>query len=154
MMDDAAEPARATFQRVVTQCTCGNLRKTARVVTQLYDEFLRPSGLLITQFKLLGAVAGQDGIALSPLAERLDLDPTTLARNLKPLAREGLVLVSPGADRRTRVIRLTPRGRESLEKAFPLWEKAQAWVIAQVGNDRWQSMLSDWANLVSVLGRH
>ena len=137
----------------MTQCTCGNLRKAARVITELYDEFLEPSGLLITQFKLLGAVAAHGAVALSPLAEHLDLDPTTLARNLGPLAREGLVEVFPGEDRRKRLVRITERGQESLEMALPLWENAQAWVIGQLGDERWRGMIGDWANLI-VLARH
>jgi len=114
---------------------------------------LQPSGLLITQFKLLGAVAVQDAIALSPLAQHLGLDPTTLARNLQPLAREGLVEVFPGEDRRKRLVRITPRGREALDMALTLWEQAQTWVIEQLGEDRWRGMLGDWATLVA-LARH
>jgi DNA-binding MarR family transcriptional regulator len=141
---------QAIFQRVVTLCTCGNLREAARVITQLYDEFLQPSGVSITQFKLLGALAAHDAIALSPLAEQLALDPTTLARNLKPLEREGLVTISVGEDRRTRLVRISEQGRAALAKALPLWEEAQAWVISQIGQERWRAMLGDWATLVSL----
>src|SRR5215472_11487416 len=125
MRSEVSPSAQEAFERVMTQCTCGNLREAARVITELYDEFLQPSGLLITQFKLLGAVAAHGAIALSPLAEHLDLDPTTLARNLGPLVRDGLVEVFPGEDRRKRLVRITERGQESLEMALPLWENAQ-----------------------------
>lgn len=119
------------------------------MITQLYDTFLAPSGLLITQFKLLGAIAAHEAIALSPLAEQLALDPTTLARNLKPLARKGLVEIAPGEDRRTRLVRITEQGQEALSKALPLWEAAQTWVITQMGQDRWQAMFGDWATLAA-----
>jgi hypothetical protein len=39
---------------VANTCACFNLRKASRTVTQLYDEILQPSGLLATQFTLLG----------------------------------------------------------------------------------------------------
>jgi DNA-binding MarR family transcriptional regulator len=154
MRNEVTQPTQEVFQRVVTQCTCGNLRKAAQVITRLYDEFLQPSGLLITQFKLLGAVAAHGAIALSPLAKQLDLDPTTLARNLVPLARDGLVEVYPGEDRRKRLVRITPRGQEALDAALPLWENAQAWVISQLGDERWRGMLGDWANLVLLARQH
>ncbi len=141
------------FWRIVVQCTNSNLRRTSRAVAQLYDEFLQPSGLLATQFMLLGAIAGNGPIALTPLAEMLMLDPTTLARNLKPLQREGLVEISPGEDRRTRMLRITVQGKEALAKAFPLWEEAQKWVIAQLGEDHWRAMLGDWSELVSLVRR-
>jgi len=131
-------------------CTNANLRKTARAITQLYDEFLQPSGLLGTQFRLLGAVFANGPIALAPLAEELTLDPTTLARNLKPLERDGLVEISIGEDRRTRIVNITEKGENALQKALPLWEEAQAWVISRLGEDRWRAMLSDWNELVSL----
>ena len=145
---------QAIYQRVATLCTCGNLRTAAHVVTQFYDDMLRPSGLLITQFKLLGALAAQGPVALSPLAEQLGLDPTTLARNLKPLARDGLVEIAVGEDRRTRVVRLTACGQEALTKALPLWEEAQAWVISQFGQERWHTLLDDLAALTALASQH
>jgi DNA-binding MarR family transcriptional regulator len=150
MQQQASQRNQAIYQQVATLCTCGNLRTTARVITQLYDEFLQPSGLLVTQFKLLGALAAHGSIALSPLADLLALDPTTLARNLKPLERDGLVDISVGEDRRTRMVRLTEQGQDALSKALPLWEEAQAWVIGQIGQERWHAMLSDWAALASL----
>jgi DNA-binding MarR family transcriptional regulator len=136
---------------VVALCTNANLRKTSHTITQLYDEFLQPSGLLGTQFRLLGAVASKGATALTPLAKELGLDPTTLARNLKPLTREGLVEISIGEDRRTRMVEITEKGQKALLKALPLWEEAQAWVISRLGEDRWQAMLADWAELVSLV---
>ncbi len=79
------------------------------------------------------------------------MDPTTLARNLKPLERDGLVEISPGKDRRTRVVRITDKGQQALDRALPLWEEAQAWVISQVGDDRWRAMLGDWSELVALV---
>lgn len=146
----AGQADTTAYERVATLCACGNLRAAARVITQLYDAFLQPSGLLITQFKLLGALAAHGAIALSPLAEELALDPTTLARNLKPLERDGLVEIAVGDDRRKRVVRLTARGQMALEQALPLWEEAQAWVISRLGEWRWRAMLGDCAALVSI----
>jgi DNA-binding MarR family transcriptional regulator len=150
MNHQTSQPKQAVYQQVATLCTCGNLRRAARVITQLYDDMLRPSGLLVTQFKLLGALAAHGSMALSPLAEQLALDPTTLARNLKPLERDGLVAIAVGADRRTRLVRLTERGQGALEKALPLWEEAQAWVINQMGQERRHTMLDEWAALVAL----
>jgi DNA-binding MarR family transcriptional regulator len=138
------------YKRVVALCINANLRKTARAITELYDEFLQPSGLLGTQFRLLGAVASSGPIALAPLAEELTLDPTTLARNLKPLERDRFVEISVGADRRTRMVKITEKGQEVLLKAFPLWEEAQAWVVSHIGEDHWRAMLADWNELASL----
>lgn len=151
MQNQKPQPDPDVHRQAVTWCTNANLRKTSRVITQLYDEFLQPSGLLGTQFRLLGAVTANGPIALAPLAEELALDPTTLARNLKPLERDGLVEISIGEDRRTRIVKITEKGQDALLKALPLWEEAQAWVISQLGEDRWRAMLADWNELASLV---
>lgn len=150
MPKETSQPDPNIYQRVVSSCINANIRKASRAITQLYDEFLQPSGLLATQFRLLGAVASYGPLALAPLAEELTLDPTTLARNLKPLEREGLLEISVGEDRRTRMIKITWKGQNALMKALPLWEAAQAWVISHLGEDRWQSMLADWNELAAL----
>ncbi len=138
------------LERIGSLCLCANLRRASRAITSLYDQFLQPSGLLATQFILLAALGGQAAIALTPLSEKLGMDPTTLARNLKPLERDGLVQILSGADRRTRVLSLTPRGQDRLALALPLWAQAQTAVISQLGAERAQIMLGDWLDIVSL----
>jgi DNA-binding MarR family transcriptional regulator len=107
------------------QCLCLNLRMAARVVSAAYDDAMRPLGLRITQFSLLGGIAALQPVPLTRLADALALDKTTLPRSLRPLERGGLVVVEPGPDRRTRLARLTPRGERALAAAFGEWRKVQ-----------------------------
>lgn len=107
-------------------CVCVNLRRAARAVSYLYDEALAASGIKITQFSLLRAVERNEPIAITALAEELELDRTTLARNLGPLERDRLVLLVAGDDQRVTEVRLTAGGRAAIARALPLWEKAQA----------------------------
>ncbi len=146
-MSKKPENDRAIEQRVnkltvakYMDCACFNLRKTARAITQLYDEALRPSGLRCTQFSLLIATTRLEPVTVTHLAEIVVMDRTTLARNLGPLEKEGLIKVTPGDDQRTRIVTLTLRGKEVLSEAFPLWEKAQARVVRGLGQERWNSL--------------
>jgi DNA-binding MarR family transcriptional regulator len=124
-------PGRPELAEVAADCACKNLRRTARAVTQRYDDALSPSGLRITQFTLLVGVAISEPVPITRLADALDLDRTTLARDLGPLTKRGLVEVSAGEDRRTRVVRLTRQGREAIARAYPLWRQAQARLVEQ-----------------------
>ena len=126
---DSRSPGRAELAEVAANCACRNLRRSARAVTQLYDETLRPSGLRITQFTLLVAVAMREPVLITQLAATLVLDRTTLARDLKPLTERGLVEITAGEDRRTRLVRLTRQGREAIGRAYPLWQRAQAQIV-------------------------
>jgi len=109
-----------------SSCVCVNLRRAARAISQVYDEALAESGIKITQFSLLRAVERNEPVAISALAEELDLDRTTMARNLAPLERDRLVTLAPGSDQRVTEVRLTPKGRAAVTKALPLWQNAQA----------------------------
>ncbi len=118
----------------VLDCLGHNLRKTSRLLTQYFDEALRPAGLRSHQFTLMAAVQEMREVAFIPLAEFLGLDRTTLARNVEVLVRDGLVYVEAGVhDRRLQVVRLTELGARRLEAAMPLWEKAQRVAMRKVG---------------------
>jgi DNA-binding MarR family transcriptional regulator len=131
-------PGRTELTEIATGCACRNLRRTARAVTQLYDDTLRPSRLRITQFTLLVAVALSEPVPITRLADALDLDRTTLARDLRPLTERGLLEITAGEDKRTRMVRLTVQGREAIARAYPLWRQAQARLVQGSEADRWQ----------------
>jgi DNA-binding MarR family transcriptional regulator len=62
---------------------------------------------------------------MAAVASLLAMDRTTLTAALKPLERRDLVKVSPDpADRRSRLLTLTPKGRSLLARAVPVWERA------------------------------
>ena len=73
----------------VALCTCANLRKATRVITQAFDAALQPTGLKATQFTVLATLARQGDGPLTLLAESLVMDRTTLTRNLKPWSARG-----------------------------------------------------------------
>ena len=130
--------ADTTLSELV-DCTCMRLREASRRLTQICDQALSPSGISTPQFGLLvslhgSAQAGEDGLALGLLAERLGMDPTTLNRNLKPLEARGLLTAEPDpTDRRVRLVRLAPAGRDALLAALPLWRETRDQMRAQVG---------------------
>ncbi len=130
-------------------CACFNLRKAARAVTQMYDGALRPSGLRCTQFTLLTATTMLEPVTVTRLAEVVVMDRTTLARNLMPLQKKGLLDVAAGDDLRTRIVTLTARGKEVLAKAIPLWEKAQGRVVRGLGQDHWSDMRAHLEKMVA-----
>ena len=111
------------------ECTCSALRMAARRVSQAYDAALASEGLTVSQYAVLGNLAKGDGAApptMTDLAERLGLDRTTLAHNLRPLERDGLLAIMADArDARLRRVALTAEGRAKRERCLPLWRAAQ-----------------------------
>jgi DNA-binding MarR family transcriptional regulator len=144
-----AAPAhvRAASRRVMDTCACEGSRRTARALTQLYDDALAPSGVRATQVPILAALAVVGPAPLTPLAERLGMDRTTLTRNLRGLRDGGLVAIEPGEDRRTRFVALTDAGAGALGRALELWERAQADVAQRFGAERLEHALGELSAL-------
>jgi DNA-binding MarR family transcriptional regulator len=108
-----------------TDCICVNLRRAARAMTALYDDALAPAGIKVTQFSLMRAIERNEPASIGVLSDELDLDRTTLARNLNPLQRDRLIELAAGSDRRVTEVRLTRKGRAAIARALPLWHRAQ-----------------------------
>jgi len=126
--------------RELAQCSCLRLRRITRRVTQIYDRALKPAGLTVGQFGLLGRLYGakvrREIVPIGTLAERVGMDPTTLNRSLKPLESQRLIANSSDPnDRRVRVVRLTKAGMTKLRQAVPLWRKAQRQIDIAFGID-------------------
>ena len=107
-------------QHGLQNCACFNVRKSARVLTQHYDTAMQSVDLRATQFTILGVLTANSGSTVTDLADFLMMDRTTLTRNLRPLENKGLVKTRAGDDRRTRLIELSKKGKNKLEKAIPL----------------------------------
>ena len=117
-------------------CTCFKLRRLSRRITAVYDRALSAAGMRVTQYSLLGHLRGLGGIPMSELAEMLDMDRTTLTRNLKPLIESGWVKVrSSDEDARIRLVQLTPVGEERWKAARACWRQAQDEVNTAIGAD-------------------
>lgn len=132
-------------------CTVFNLRKASRALTQHYEEIMKPSGVLPTQFTLLVVTRAMEPIAISKMADVLVMDRTTLTRNLKPLEREGWVSVKQSRqDKRAREVSLTKKGVKHLEQALPLWQEAQRRVRESLGDNRLDRIIEDLTAVVGV----
>ena len=124
-------------RRRLSPCVCNTLRMVSRVLTQLYDDCLRPSGLRVTQFSILAAVARLGEVSLKQLEDELAIDQTTLTRSLILLERDGVLGRASHPDGRIKAMRLTSKGTRALEAARPLWTQAQGKVLRELGTKAW-----------------
>ena len=128
-------------------CACASLRRTARVVTQLYQTELQGTGLRATQFTLLQALEQLGAASQGALGRLLALDATTLSRTLPPLERAGWIRAAAGRDRREVRWSLTPAGRRRLAGALPAWERAQERLRTGLPAKHWRMLIEDLASV-------
>lgn len=124
-----------TIETIATTCIAGRLRLLNRVVTNLYDDALRPFGVKLSQGNVL-AVTAKLGVARpAEVCDILELDTSTLSRTVERMVANGWLEILPDDDGRSHPFRLTDEGRRLMEKAIPAWETAQAEAKKLLGAD-------------------
>jgi DNA-binding MarR family transcriptional regulator len=110
---------------VIRDCLATRLRMADRVITKVYDDALRPLGLKVTQLSMLVVAEDRGLIRQSEVGAELQLDDSTLSRNLERMRANGWLAEVAGDDARVHSYRLTEAGRALLAKAVPAWRGAQ-----------------------------
>jgi len=139
------------LKRDSNACACFNLRMAARAITQTYDEGMRETGLRVTQLSVLGPCMKMGPVTICELAEATCTDRTTITRNIKILETDGYLSVERGEDAREKVICITPKGTDVMERAYPIWRKIQGRFVDQLGTERFERLLKDLAAVVEAL---
>ena len=133
-------------------CVCANLRKKTRVVTQLYDKLLQPTGLKVTQYSMLANIDQQRSVSISRLGEILLLDQTTITRNINLLKQNGYVdLTRDPQDARAKVITLTDKGIEKLNEAAPIWQEIQERIINDIGIEKYNDFYETLKTMQKII---
>ena len=131
-------------------CISTRVRQLSRIVTRVYDDALRPMGITASQFTLLTQLAQQDGITAVEIGHSLDIEKSTLSRNLKRLLALGHITMDPPAGRRGRGLHLTPKGEAVIKQAYPVWLDAQSRTTRIMGAES-RATLDDLLNQAEKL---
>jgi len=130
----SADATKDLARAIAQDCLARRIRQVGRVVSGVYERELRPTGVTIAQFNLLVALACGLGTA-KVLSERLQLEKSTVSRNLERMAQLGWIASRSGEDGRSVELSLTAAGRGRLRAAHPAWQRAQAAARDVLGPD-------------------
>ena len=111
-----------------------------RKVAARYDAALEPTGINVAQFAMLRTIERRQPVSLTDLGRALDLDRSTMGRNIRVVEKLGLVTTGRGEDQRESVVRLTDHGAAVLREAVPLWEDCQKDIEARIGAERLRAL--------------
>ena len=100
-------------------------RLIGRTVTGIYDDALRPVGVTAGQLNILAVVVRRSPVSPGEVARRLNIEKSTMSRNVERMKRNGWLAIRPGASARSQELRVTELGRRILVEAEPLWREAQ-----------------------------
>jgi DNA-binding MarR family transcriptional regulator len=130
MSDDPMDAAR----QIAAQCLILRVRRLDRQLTRIYDEAMRHHGMTAAQFNLLVAIAVAAPVAPSALASVMELEKSSLSRNVAKMIEHGWVRSAPGAAAGLE-LSCTAKGLRLIARAHPSWEQAQAHVRELLDDD-------------------
>jgi DNA-binding MarR family transcriptional regulator len=137
---------------IARDCIAVRLRLLNRVITNLYDDALRSLGLKVSQLNIL-VVTAKLGLARpAAVCDLLQLDTSTLSRNVDRMRAKGWLEIVPGQDARAQPFRLSARGQMLVERAEPAWQQAQQKAGEIMGEDG-VALLTKMAQKLGMLQR-
>src|SRR3954452_5708057 len=150
-MRDALKTERMPemIDKIAGECVAVRLRMLNRVITNIYDDALRPLDLKVSQMNILVAAAKMGTARPLDVCEYLHLDVSTLSRNVERMKARGWLRVVPDQDGRSQPFQLTSQGWKLLEKAVPRWSEAQH-EVARIFGDGFAHQLTRAAKRVAT----
>jgi DNA-binding MarR family transcriptional regulator len=124
-----------SIDTIAKTCIAVRLRLLNRVVTNFYDDALRPLGLKISQLNILTVTAKLGLARPTQICEILQLDTSTLSRNVERMRAHGWLEVVAEEDARAQPFRLSVKGKRLIEEAVPAWEQAQRQAAELLGDE-------------------
>src|SRR3954451_13758477 len=94
---------------IASECLSVRVRRLGRVITRIYEAALSPHGVGIAQLNLLAAIAASGGARAVDLARVLELEKSTLSRDLRRMEEAGWIRIEPSGTN-GRAVTLTPAG--------------------------------------------
>lgn len=121
-------------------CTNLKLRQLGRIVTRHYDQYLISSGVKNTQYSLLSYIVALGPIQLSELAKHMQMDASTLTRNMQSLVSQGWITIKASDNARSRLTEATESGKLKRIEVQRAWKQAQLALSDRLGEETVLSM--------------
>ncbi|WP_422928097.1 MarR family winged helix-turn-helix transcriptional regulator [Singulisphaera sp. PoT] len=122
------------LDQIAAECLVGRIRALNRIVSGIFDAKLRPYGVRSSQINILTVVALKGPIAPAGVCRRLQLERSTLSRDMERLVENGWITSTPGVGRGL-LLEPTDKGLALLRTLKPAWDEAQAETVARLGPD-------------------
>lgn len=140
------EHVNEIYPKYPSHCSCLNVRRASKAITQYYDRILSPSGLTTAQLSLLRNIKKAQMPTIGELAVIMRIDRTTINRNMKPMLAAEFISTKQGKDSRMKIVTLTKSDNEVLAEGCKLWQEAQKSIREYLGEE-------DLAKLVELLSK-
>lgn len=123
----------SAVETIANECIAVRIRLLNRTVTHIFDEALRPLKVKVSQLNVLMVVAKRGPMSPGEVARRLNMEKSTLSRNVDRMRIRGWLTVSDGDSGHKQILDVAPVGWRLIERSLPFWKQAQAQTEALLG---------------------
>jgi DNA-binding MarR family transcriptional regulator len=142
----------SVIDELARDCLALRVRLIGRAVTAVYDRAVEAHGLSIAQVNLLAALGKAGPCPPTKLGDVLQLERSTVSRNLNLLLKHGWVEAVSSDAKGVRDVALTPSGRRKIESVMPAWRKAQQQAAQLLGTEGVQAVRAMAGSLGQIAG--
>ncbi len=133
-----------------SSCYCISLCRAENALTDFYDSQLKAIGITVKQYCLLNNLNQLHEASTSELAQKVNLERSTLTRNLQILITKEWIRDHAKAGQRAHKYSLTEKGSEILAKASKIWQNAQQMTEHIIGPEKISSFMDTLYKLQSL----
>lgn len=132
----ACAPADA---ELLDQCALFDVHRLGRVMSALYNQHMRETGMTMAQFTLLRNIAAMAPAGITQIADAMLMERTSVTRLIEPLIQRGYLATEPGEDRRVRNVIVTKEGLAAVKNSERAWKSAQLEFYETIGPEQWRA---------------
>lgn len=125
----------SSTREIISNCLAMRVRIVARSVSAVYEQALASHDVTIAQVILMAALGEIGPCAPRDIGEALQLERSTVSRNLDLLIQKGLVEAVSSDAKGIREVALTTAGNKKIEVVLPDWRIAQKQAGHLLGHD-------------------
>lgn len=129
-----ANNSKSIADKIAGECLSVRIRLLGRTISRIYDDALQPLGLTSGQMNILVVVAKFGQLSSKDISRRLNMEKSTVSRNIDLMCRKGWLNECQERHKRSRIVEISEEGSELLVKSLPGWKKTQEQVRDLLGS--------------------
>ncbi len=115
-----------------SRCYCTNLRRSAKVISDIYTKALAEVNLTAPQYYLLINLKRMGRANMSDWSKHVGLDRSTIIRNSRHLVEKGLIEETNGHGK---TFALSVKGENTVVEAEKIWNDLQKKILDLLGKE-------------------
>lgn len=125
MKNSSPDKIEKVAAEIAADCLAMRVRFLNRSLTAIYDDAFRSLGITTGQVNMLVAIIKQESLTSRQLGDILNIEKSTLSRNLERMRKSAWIELTPPATGRAYSIKASRKGKALLRKVLPCWQNAQ-----------------------------